>query len=54
MYPYEAKQVDEVSLIEGDIITFSCFSDYDGWMVGCVERTGVNGLFPLNHVKRIT
>ena len=54
MYPYKAQQDDEVSFIKGDIIKFPCFSDYDDWMVGCVERTGVEGLFPLNHVQRVT
>ena len=53
MYDYNAEEDDEVSFIEGDIIVSPHFSHYEGWMMGCVERTGLNGLFPLNYVQRI-
>ena len=49
---YTAQQDDEISFSKGDIILQPCFCD-DGWMVGRVEQTGMQGLFPLNHVRRL-
>merc|ERR1712013_154775 len=50
IYDYAAADDDEVTLIEGDIITEGEMID-DGWMTGRVERTGEHGMLPSNYVE---
>lgn len=50
MYDYEAKDVDEVSFMEGDLI-YEIESIDAGWMTGRVERTGKTGMLPANYLE---
>ncbi|KAF7256810.1 hypothetical protein EG68_05696 [Paragonimus skrjabini miyazakii] len=52
MYDYEAKEEDEVSFIEGDVI-LNGDPITDGWMYGTVQRTGQFGMLPSNYVEPI-
>jgi len=52
MYDYTAADDDEVSFVEGDIITDGVQID-EGWMEGRVERTGQYGMLPSNYVEKI-
>lgn len=51
IYDYNAADDDEVSFVEGDIITDGEIID-DGWMTGRVQRTGMHGMLPSNYVER--
>ena len=51
IYDYAAADDDEVSFQEGDIIVNGEQID-EGWMTGCVERTGQSGMLPSNYVER--
>ena len=53
VYDYTARQDDEISFNKGDIISHPCFCARDGWMIGRVERTGMQGLFPLTCIQRL-
>ncbi|CAL1587931.1 unnamed protein product [Knipowitschia caucasica] len=50
MYDYTAADDDEVSFLEGDVIVGAQIID-EGWMQGCVERTGQVGMLPSNYVE---
>lgn len=50
VYDYEAKDVDEVSFLEGDLI-YELESIDAGWMTGRVERTGKTGMLPANYLE---
>ncbi|KAA3675239.1 uncharacterized protein DEA37_0005523 [Paragonimus westermani] len=52
VYDYEAKEEDEVSFIEGDVI-LNGDPITDGWMYGTVQRTGQFGMLPSNYVEPI-
>ena len=52
MYDYDARESDEVSFLDGDIIV-NCLPIHEGWMSGMVERTGQCGLLPANYVESI-
>lgn len=52
MYDYDARESDEVSFLDGDIIV-NCVHIHDGWMSGIVQRTGQCGLLPANYVESI-
>lgn len=52
MYDYDARESDEVSFLDGDII-LNCIHIHDGWMSGVVQRTGQCGLLPANYVESI-
>ncbi|XKL65828.1 hypothetical protein PGB90_009248 [Kerria lacca] len=52
MYDYDARESDEVSFLDGDII-LNCIHIHDGWMSGVVQRTGECGLLPANYVQSI-
>ena len=54
MYDYTAQKHDEISFKKGDIFLYPEFCGEDGWMIGSIEHSGNRGMFPLNHVKRIT
>ena len=51
LYDYEAKDSDEVSFIEGDIIINPEPID-EGWMYGTVRRSGMTGMLPANYVQQ--
>lgn len=48
-YEYASQDTDEVSFVEGDIISNGLPID-EGWMYGLVERTGAYGMMPSNYV----
>lgn len=50
LYDYDAADEDEVSFVEGDIIT-NVSEVAEGWMSGTVERTGASGMLPSNYVE---
>lgn len=50
VYDYEAKDVDEVSFMEGDLI-YEIETIDAGWMTGRVERTGKTGMLPANYLE---
>jgi len=50
MYDYTAADVDEVSFLDGDLITDVVFID-EGWMYGKISRTGQHGMLPANYVQ---
>jgi hypothetical protein len=58
-YPYEAKEIDELTFVKEDIIdvvegTESENEDLDdGWLIGVHQQTLKRGLFPENFTKRI-
>lgn len=58
-YPYEAKELDELTFTKEDLImvvegTESEKEDLDeGWLIGVHEITNKRGLFPENFTKRI-
>ncbi|KAJ0057920.1 hypothetical protein NL108_004438 [Boleophthalmus pectinirostris] len=52
LYDYSAADDDEVSFMEGDVIVGAQHID-EGWMHGCVERTGQVGMLPSNYVEQI-
>ncbi|TGZ64722.1 hypothetical protein CRM22_006237 [Opisthorchis felineus] len=52
MYDYEAREDDEVTFIEGDII-LNGDPITEGWMYGTVQRTGQFGMLPSNYVEPI-
>ena len=52
VYNYKAADDDEISLLEGDVITEGLYVD-EGWMEGRNERSGLHGMLPSNYVKRI-
>lgn len=52
MYDYIAADEDEVSFMDGDLIVEVQQID-EGWMYGCVERTGQRGMLPANYVESI-
>jgi hypothetical protein len=59
-YPYEAKELDELTFVKEDVIavvdgTESEKEDLDdGWLIGIHETTSRRGLFPENFTKRIS
>ncbi|XP_078377174.1 uncharacterized protein LOC144660431 isoform X1 [Oculina patagonica] len=53
MYEYIAAHDDEVTFLEGDIISEVTSAGDDGWMVGRVERTGQYGMLPPSYVEKI-
>lgn len=52
VYDYSAADEDEVSFVDGDVIVDVQQID-EGWMYGCVERTGQRGMLPANYVEAI-
>ena len=50
LYDYDARESDELTIHEGDVLT-NCLAIDDGWMMG--ELNGKQGLFPSNYVKRV-
>lgn len=50
IYDYTAKDVDEVTFMDGDLI-INCRPIDDGWMTGTVQRTGETGMLPSNYVE---
>ena len=50
MYNYDAADTDEVSFVEGDVITY-CQPIDAGWMEGTVHRTQQRGMLPSNYVE---
>lgn len=52
VYDYIAADEDEVSFMDGDLIVEVQQID-EGWMYGCVERTGQRGMLPANYVESI-
>ncbi|KAK7901924.1 hypothetical protein WMY93_018693 [Mugilogobius chulae] len=52
LYDYAAADDDEVSFMDGDVIVGAQQID-EGWMHGCVERTGQVGMLPSNYVELI-
>ncbi|XP_012683337.1 nebulette [Clupea harengus] len=52
LYDYTARDTDEVSFREGDIIQHAQPID-DGWMYGTVQRTSRSGMLPANYVEGI-
>lgn len=52
MYDYTAQDSDEISFLDGDILT-NCRAIDDGWMSGTVQRTGQTGMLPANYVEPI-
>lgn len=52
LYDYTAADDDEVSFMEGDLVSDVTVID-DGWMEGRVERTGEYGMLPSNYVESI-
>ncbi|XP_036944236.1 LIM and SH3 domain protein 1 isoform X2 [Acanthopagrus latus] len=52
VYDYSAADEDEVSFMDGDVIIDVQQID-EGWMYGCVERTGQRGMLPANYVEAI-
>lgn len=52
IYDYEARESDEVSFRDGDII-LNCSQIHEGWMSGLVQRTGLCGLLPANYVESV-
>jgi hypothetical protein len=50
MYDYDAQDDDEVSFVEGDIIT-NCQVVDDGWVIGVVKRTQQKGMIPSNYIE---
>lgn len=52
MYDYTAADDDEVSFLEGDLISEVTVID-EGWMEGRVERTGQYGMLPSNYVELV-
>ncbi|XP_068438912.1 LIM and SH3 domain protein 1-like isoform X2 [Clinocottus analis] len=52
VYSYAAADEDEVSLQEGDLLSDVALID-EGWMVGCNQRTGQQGMLPANYVKPV-
>ncbi|CAL8091288.1 unnamed protein product [Calicophoron daubneyi] len=52
LYDYEAKEDDEVTFMEGDII-LNGDPITDGWMYGTIQRTGQFGMLPSNYVETI-
>ena len=52
LYDYDAADDDEVSFMEGDIISEVTVID-DGWMEGRIERTGQYGMLPSNYVEKV-
>ncbi|XP_062385245.1 nebulette [Sardina pilchardus] len=52
LYDYTARDTDEVSFRDGDIIQHTQPID-DGWMYGTVRRTGRSGMLPANYVEGI-
>ncbi|XP_028834027.1 nebulette isoform X2 [Denticeps clupeoides] len=52
MYDYAARDCDEVSFRDGDIIQFVQPID-EGWLYGTVQRTGHSGMLPANYVEGI-
>ncbi|THD23632.1 LIM and SH3 domain protein 1 [Fasciola hepatica] len=50
IYDYEAREDDEVTFIEGDII-LNGDPITEGWMFGTVQRTGQFGMLPSNYVE---
>ncbi|XP_029934182.1 LIM and SH3 domain protein 1-like isoform X3 [Myripristis murdjan] len=52
LYSYSAADADEVSLLEGDLISDAEQID-EGWMYGRNQRTGQRGMLPANYVRPI-
>lgn len=52
MYDYEARDLDEVSFYDGDLIV-NCTAIDAGWMTGLVQRTGQHGMLPANYVEPV-
>lgn len=50
---YSAAADDEVSFVEGDIISEVTVIYAYGWMAGRVERTGQYGMLPSNYVEKV-
>ncbi|KAA0194353.1 LIM and SH3 domain protein F42H10.3, partial [Fasciolopsis buskii] len=50
IFDYEAREDDEVTFIEGDII-LNGDPITEGWMFGTVQRTGQFGMLPSNYVE---
>lgn len=59
-YPYEAKELDELSFLKDDLIDVVEGSESekeeldDGWLIGVHEVTLKRGLFPENFTRRIS
>uniref|UniRef100_A0A1A8KI80 LIM and SH3 domain protein 1 n=1 Tax=Nothobranchius kuhntae TaxID=321403 RepID=A0A1A8KI80_NOTKU len=52
LYSYTAAEADEVSLQEGDLILDVVPID-EGWMFGCNQRTGKQGMLPANYMRPV-
>lgn len=52
IYPYKPRQIDELELKLGDILTVTMQCD-DGWFVGQSTVSGQYGTFPGNYVQEI-
>jgi hypothetical protein len=50
LYPYTARNEDELNLADGDIVYVMEKCD-DGWYIGTNTRTGQFGTFPGNYVQ---
>ena len=50
MYDYDAADVDEVTIKEGDVVSQGQIIA-EGWMVGTNTRTGLTGMMPSNYVE---
>ena len=53
LYDYVKRQDDELSFIKGDIFLCPTLAGDDGWMEGFIKRTGEQGLFPFNYVRKL-
>ena len=49
-YAYAARNADELTLSEGDVVYVMEKCD-DGWYIGTNTRTGTFGTFPGNYVR---
>lgn len=52
LYPYKPRQVDELELQQGDILTVTMHCT-DGWYVGQSKMSGKFGTFPGNYVEQL-
>jgi sorbin and SH3 domain-containing protein 1 len=52
LYPYKPRQIDELELQQGDLLTVTISCD-DGWLVGRSTISGKYGTFPGNYVEEL-
>ena len=50
VYDYNAADQDEVSFAKGDII-LDVREASPGWVIGIVQRTGMEGMLPSNYLQ---